>query len=173
MTVEDTMENVGNGVALDVVSWEDVLPLDPDMSTSSAVKRRTEWCDANKQFDPQSHTTLNGNILFPKDPSIQFMGMGPLMKTVDKAVQDNDRIMGKWHKGKDPNPLAGKVAFAMVGCVVYRSSFEKEGTRPHMTGFLYRLGEPQQWGGMMPFVTPNGVADKLQLIQIPDGFFAY
>ena len=31
MTVEDTLENVGNSVALDVVSWEDVIPVDPDL----------------------------------------------------------------------------------------------------------------------------------------------
>jgi len=173
MSVEDTIENVGNGVALNVLSWEDVLPVDPDESTTSAVKRRAEWCDANKQFDPKSRTTLNGNILFPKDPLIQISGMGPLIKTINKAARDNDRVMGPWYKGNGPNPLAGKVALVMVGCVVYRSSFEKDGTRPHMTGFLYRLGEPQQSGGFQPFVTPSGIADKLQLIHAPDGFFAY
>jgi hypothetical protein len=172
MTVEDTIENVGNGVALNVVSWEDVVPLDPNMSTTSARKRQDQWCNANKRFDPKSPMQLNGYSLFPKDPLIQDSGMGPLMSTVIKAVENNMANMSLLHKGSGPNPLAGKVAFAMVGCIVYRSPLDPDGTRPYMTGFLYHLGEPEQ-AGIQPFVTPKGTAEKLQLVKFPDGDFAY
>jgi hypothetical protein len=172
MTVEDIIENVGNGVALNVVSWEDVIPLDPNMSTTSARDRRDQWCNANKRFDPKSSTVLNGYSLFPKDPLIQDSGIGPLMSTVRQAVENNMKNMSFLHKGSGPSPLSGKVAFAMVGCVVYRSPLDPDGTRPYMTGFLYHLGEPEQ-AGIQPFVTPKGTADKLQLVKFPDGDFAY
>ncbi len=173
MTVEDTIENVGNGVALNVVSWEDVIPLDSNMATTSARNRQDQWCDANKRFDPKSPTQLNGYSLFPKDPLIQDSGIGPLMSTVRKAVENNTANMSFLHKGSDPNPLAGKVAFAMVGCIVYRSPLDPDGTRPYMTGFLYHLGEPDESGGIQPFVIPKGTAEKLRLVKFPDGDFAY
>jgi hypothetical protein len=56
MIVEDTLENVGNGVALNVVSWEDVIPVDSDLSTTTARNGQEQWCDANKTFDPSSAT---------------------------------------------------------------------------------------------------------------------
>jgi hypothetical protein len=92
---------------------------------------------------------------------------------VNKAVEDNMANMGFLFKGSGPNPLAGKVAFAMVGCVVYRSPLDPDGTRPYVTGFLYHLGEPNGGGGIQPFVIPKGTADKLQLVKFDDGDFAY
>jgi hypothetical protein len=169
MVVEDTMENVGNSVALNVISWEDVIPEDPDFSTTSARKRRDEWCNANKRFD--TARALNGTIVFPHDPSVQVSSMGPLMSTVNKAVEANIIPFKKFFHGNGPNPLLGKVEFVMVGCVVYRSSFEPDGTRPHTTGFLYHLAEPLQFG-VQGFVSPHGTADRLQLISFADGFFA-
>ena len=95
------------------------------------------------------------------------------MSTVRKAVENNMADMGFLYKGSGPSPIAGKVAFAMIGCVVYRSPLgSRAGTRPYMTGFLYHLGEPGN-GGIQPFVTPRGIADKLQLVKFPDGDFAY
>jgi hypothetical protein len=173
MDVEDTMENVGNSVALNVISWEDVIPVDPDFSTTSARKRRDEWCNANKRFDPANSTTLNGRIMFPHDPFVQVSGMGPLMSTVNKAVEDNMIPLKNFFRGSAPNPLLGKVQFVMVGCVVYGSSFEPDGTRQHTTGFLYRLAEPLPGGAVQGFISPHGTADRLQLIAFPDGFFAY
>jgi hypothetical protein len=173
MTVQDIIENVGNGVAVNVISWEDVIPEDSDMSTTSARRRQDEWCNANKSFDPKSRTELRGYALFPKGPPlIQNSGVGPLMSTVEKAAENNMASSSFLWKGNGPNPLAGKVAFVMVGCVVYRSPLDPDGTRPYMTGFLYHLAEPQAFG-VQPFVTPKGTADKLQLIKFPDGDFAY
>jgi hypothetical protein len=172
MTVEDTIENVGNGIALNVVSWEDVIPVDPDLSTATARKRQEQWCDANKAYDSKSPTELNGNVLFPRDPFVQISHTGPLMSTVKQAVANNMSNMGNLFKGKGPNPLIGKVGFVMVGCVVYRSSLDRDGTRPDVTGFMYYLAESKD-GLMYPWVTPTGTADKLQLFALPTGFFAY
>jgi hypothetical protein len=171
MTFEHTIENVGNGVALDVISWEDVIPVDPDFSTTTARKRRDAWCNNSKKFDGNSKTTLNGYVLFPKDPLVEESGGGPLMSDVAKAVENNKPFMERFYKGSGPNTLLGKVAFVMVGCVAYRSSLDEEGTRPDITGFMYRLGELSD-GLYSPFVEPKGVADKLQLINLPDGSFA-
>jgi hypothetical protein len=107
MTVEDTLENVGNGVALNVVSWEDVISLDPDMYTAAARKRQDEWCNANKRFDPKRPNRLNGYSLFPKDPFVQNSGMGPLMSAVKRAVENNVANGGSLFKGSGPNSLAG------------------------------------------------------------------
>ena len=164
MTVEDTIENVGSGVALDVVSWEDVIPLDPNVSTDKARRRQDQWCGANKTYDPHNPTQLNGYILFPRDPFVQDSHIGPLMKDVDQAVRDNI-LSGNPMFGEQPGNLRGKVAFAMVGCVVYRSSLDPEGTRPHVTGFLYHLGEVVGDGvGIQPFIFPKGIANTLQLL---------
>lgn len=173
ISIEDTLENVGNGVALDVVSWEDIIPLDPDMSVTSARKRQDEWCNANKKFDVKSPLQLNGYTLFPHDPFVQVSGIGQQMKTVEEAVTKNRANMSFLHPGIGPSPIDGKVAFAMVGCVVYRSQLDHEGTRPHVTGFLYHMGEPVPMGGIQPFVLPHGTADKLQLVKFPDGDYAY
>lgn len=36
-TIEDTFENVGQTVALNVLSWEDVMPRDSDFSNATAM----------------------------------------------------------------------------------------------------------------------------------------
>jgi hypothetical protein len=172
MTVEDTLENIGNGVALNVLHWEDVIPEDSDLSTRTARKRREEWCNANKRFDPKSSIALNGSVLFPHDPSIQESRMGPLMSTIQKAVEAN-AVSPILSQGPKPNPLAGKVAFVLIGCVVYRSPLDIDGTRPYMTTFLYHLTEPREYGMNFPWVTPKGTANKLQLMELPDGSSAY
>jgi hypothetical protein len=171
MDVEDTIENVGNGVALNVVVWEDVIPLDPNMSTVTARSRQEEWCNANKKYDPRSPTQLGGYVLFPHDPMVRVSGMGPPMSTINKAIDANAASAAPMYKSN----LAGKVAFVMVGCVIYRSSFDDEGTRPHVTGFLYRMGEPLNNEAQVihPFISPVGTADKLQLFKFPDGDYAY
>jgi len=93
------------------------------------------------------------------------------MDVIAKAAKANALgIPG--HLGKGGN-LVGKVAFALVGCVCYRSSFEPDGSRPHQTGFIYYLGEPMNGGAMQPFVYPSGVASKLQLEAFPTGWYAY
>ncbi len=109
LIVEDTLENVGPSVALNVFSWEDVLPTDTNGGYQTALARRSQWCDANRHPDGQR---LSGFMLFPHDPFTQQSSIGPFMKTVNEAANANS------------NGLQGKVGFVLVGCVVYRSSFE-------------------------------------------------
>ena len=61
----------------------------------------------------------------------------------------------------------GKVAFVVVGCVWYRSSFEPSTNPIHQTRFIYWLGKPLDFGGFQPYVNPSGIATELQLIAMP------
>jgi hypothetical protein len=156
MTVEDTLENVGKSVALNVLSWEDVIPIDADNSLRTARNRQRQWCDANRH---PNENGLSGYMLFPKDPFIQNMGVGGYMKDVIPVAKAN-------------KILPGKVGFVLVGCVCYRSSFEPKSDPTHQTRFVYYLGEVQKGGGFIPDVLPIGTAAHLHLIEMPDGFSA-
>ncbi len=160
MTVEDTLENVGQTVALNVLSWEDIIPVDSDLSLTTARKRQNQWCDANRHPNPKA---LSGYILFPHDPFVENSTVGPSMEIVNKAARQIPGGMGS---------LYGQVAFAFVGCVSYRSSLDSPDAPRHETGFIYRLGQVESWGGMQPFIKPTGVASVLQLVEFPDGFSA-
>ena len=96
-------------------------------------------------------------MLFPHDPSIQQSNVGPQMPKVAEATIRNE-----------PG-LNGKVAFVLVGCVCYRSSFEPKNRPTHQTRFIYWLGVPQD-GGFQPYVFPHGTATELRLIAMPDEF---
>lgn len=48
MVIEDTLENVGQSVALNVSSWEDVIPIDSTGSMDAARARQSQWCEANR-----------------------------------------------------------------------------------------------------------------------------
>lgn len=156
MSVEDTLENVGQSVALHVFSWEDVLPIDAMGSIQTARDRQTEWCETSRHQNP----VMSGSMLFPHDPFVQTSVMGPFMDAVNKAAESRT------------DSLRGKAGFVMVGCVVYRSSLEPPTAPAHVTKFMYWLGIPSQDGAIQPYIEPIGVADKLRLIAFPDGFSA-
>jgi hypothetical protein len=156
MTVEDTLENVGQSVALNVFSWEDIIPVGSQGDYTAARVRQAQWCDANRG----RIQTLSGDVLFPKDPFVQQSSIGPFMDAVNKAA---DSSLGD---------LRGKVAFVLVGCIAYRSSFEPPTAPAHETRFMYYLGEPSPDGGFQPYVTPTGVAKNLRLIMMSDGLSA-
>jgi len=147
MVVEDTLENVGQTVALHVLSWEDIIPIDADYSARTALARQKEWCDANRN---SAQTRTVGSVLFPHALVVQNSGMAALMTKINAAVA--------------ASPIKGKVGFAMVGCVVYRSSFEPLNTPNHQTRFIYDLGIPEAGGVWMPYVFPTGIASELRLI---------
>jgi hypothetical protein len=162
IVIEDTLENVGPTVALNVLSWEDVIPIDFDATHSvpslrTARARQNQWCDANRHPDP---TGLKGYMLFPKDPWVEHQTVGPTMETVMKAASSS------------PTLLSGKVGFVLVGCVCYRSSFEPQTNPTHQTRFIYYLAKVLPEGGFLPYIVPSGVASELQLVSIPDGFSA-
>jgi hypothetical protein len=158
MVVEDTLENVGQSVAMNVLLWEDVIPMDPQLLlTKTARARQSEWCEANRH--PQGGF-ITGNMLFPKDSMVQQSSIGPYMEVVNKAAFANT------------GGLQGKVGFVLTGCVVYRSSFQSPESPSYQTKFLYLLGEPMPSGGIQPYVRPIGVANKLRLAEFPIGFSA-
>jgi hypothetical protein len=102
MAIEDTLENVGPTVAVDVLSWEDVIPVDiinglPSFRT--AVTRQNQWCDANRH--PKGGMT--GFVLFPKDPFVGQSTIGPTMDAVLKAAAES------------PFGLHNQVSFVMDG----------------------------------------------------------
>ena len=157
MTVEDTIENVGQSVALNVFSWEDVLPIDLDHSTKTARARQEKWCGANRHRSPKG---LSGYMLFPREPWVQYSEVGPSMATLPPyIVHGND------------SRLNGKLGFVLVGCVCYRSPLDQSISPAHETRFMYYLGIPQEQG-FFPFILPKGIATQLRLIEMPDGFSA-
>lgn len=156
MVIEDTVENVGPTVALNVFSWEDVIPVDSDLSLNAARARQDQWCESNRHPDTKH---ISGYMLFPKDPLIQHSSVGPPMETVNQAAEANPL-------------LPGKVGFALVGCVCYRSPIDLRDAPLHETKFIYRLGEPSPNGTVQQFIRPIGIADKLQLIGWPEAFSA-
>ena len=79
--VQLVLENTGNTVALNVLSWSDILPLDPTGGYRSALKRRSEWCDANRHPDPRG---LAGFYLFPNEPFVEVHTVGPPMDRLCK-----------------------------------------------------------------------------------------
>lgn len=156
MTTENFLENVGPSVAVNVLSWEDVIPVDPDGSLKTARARQQQWCGAHRFIQKGEMT---GSVLFPHDPRVEKMGMGQLMTKVNEAAAKNTL-------------LPGKAAFVLVGCVSYRSTFEPQNAPSHQTRFIYWLGIPTNWGGFQPNIVPIGVASQLRLIEMPDGFTA-
>ncbi len=159
MSVENTLENVGQTVAVNVVSWEDVLPIDLDNSLRTALKRRSEWCDANR-YPPQENV---GFLSFPHDPHVQLADVGPTMATI-KAFTVHETQ-------SPPDSVDGTVGFVLVGCVCYRSSFEPKTSATHQTRYLYFLGKPMM-PGFLPNIIPRGVASDLRLIEAPFYFIA-
>lgn len=158
MTVKNHFENVGQSVALNIVFWEDVIPVDPDHSFRTALARQKQWCDAHRH----NQANWSGSVRFPHDPWDDDSIVGPSMATIREVMKKSEN-----------DPIAkDKVAFVLVGCVSYRSSFEPQNTPNHETKFLYWLGIPVGSWGMYPYVTPNGTAEKLRLIEVPTNFSA-
>jgi hypothetical protein len=149
------LENTGNTVALNILTWTDILPLDPGSGWRGALKRRSEWCDANRHPNQQ---VLGGYYLFPNEPFVEVHSVGPPMNRVLDAARDN--IEG----------LKGKVGFVLVGCVSYRAPLQTQDQPSHETLFMYFLGRTDRVG-LNPYVEPSGSVD-LQLVAMPDGFSA-
>lgn len=147
--IEVTMENVGQEPAVDLVDWEDIIPVGENFSMEAAELRQKQWCDANR--NPKLSPFLTGQVVFPKDHHTVIATVGPPMKTVmDIAAKSSD----------------GKVSLVLVGCVSYRASYQPETSPAHETRFLYYLGMPQNNGAFLPAVFPKGVAKDLTIIGI-------
>lgn len=157
MTIEDTLENIGASVALNVLSWEEILPIDLEHSIRTAQKRLNEYCDVKRHPNPHG---LSGFSIFPHEPFVQQSIIGPTMEVVEK------------YKITHSVGLEGKVGFVLVGCVCYRSTFELQTAPTHQTRFIYYLGVPGAEGGFNPYILPVGTASAVRLMMMPNGFSA-
>ncbi len=154
-TVRLDLESTGNTVALNILAWTDILPLDAVGGYRGALKRRSEWCDANRHPKRQM---LAGYYLFPNESFIETHSVGTPMNRVLDVARDN--VEG----------LKGKIGFVLVGCVCYRTPIQAEDQPSHETLFMYFLGRTDRVG-LNPYVEPSGSVD-LQLVAMPDGFSA-
>lgn len=167
VTLEDTIENIGQSVAVNVLHWEDIVPLDPDTwGTETARARQKQYCDTNRHPAKQG---LQGFTMFPHDPSVSNSTVGVAMDKV-RAAELHDRPSRPSIRIPPNSSLDGTVGFVIVGCVFYRASFEPEDRPTHQTRFMYRLAVPHGEMTFYPWVSPVGVASSLQLLAIPDGF---
>lgn len=149
MTIDNVLDNVGQSVALNVFTWEALLPVDTtDLTQATTTLRQT--CESRRR--PKQDA---GYTVFPRDPFVDESTIGPSMADIARTER---RDVG--------------VAFVLVGCVSYRFPFEPVDALRHQTQFMYFLGALDSDGGMETFVKPQGVADKLVLFKSPFFFTA-
>jgi hypothetical protein len=154
VTIEDTFENVGPTVALNVAAWEDVFPLDSTFY-HTALARQKELCDMARHPDPKGVT---GYFLFPKDPFWVKSIVGPPMKLVTQSVMKT--------------PQGDRVGFVLVGCVSYRAPFEAIDAPRHQTRYAYLLGRRMADGDFNTGIETTGTATNLDVASLPDGILA-
>lgn len=113
-TVGSVLKNHGESVALNIGGWAEMFPIHEDSQFGPAKARQQQWCDANRHPDPGFVT---GAILFPK------------------ATQPMPTIVGI-----DQKDISSKtIGLAIVGCVHYRSSYDRPEQPTRQTRFSYLL----------------------------------
>jgi len=153
--LSEILENIGQSVAVNVLSWADIIPLDPGMGYQTAISRQNQYCDTNRHPNPQA---IPGYVLFPKQQRPPAStGMAATREIVEKA------------KSLAPPWANGKIGFAIVGCVFYRASFEPPDAGRHQTRFMYYLGWLDDEGGVNVLVEPSGVPPNLRLVLMAVG----
>ena len=160
MSVGNKVENIGQGVALNIFIWEDVVPMsaDPGKTFESLHALQSRNCDARRRLQRQG---LRGYVLFPhSSPLLLQSDVGPSMADVNKVAAEA------------ANGLEGKVGFVLLGCVYYRSPLDPANAANHQTRFEYWLAPESGQGVINPYIIPKGVASELRLVQIPDGYSA-
>lgn len=158
ITVRNVIENVGQGVAVNVSIWEELVPPDAGFAnvTKTARARQIQQCDTYR--NPATSPDFGGATIFPHDPettqnALDFP-MDRAMKSVTKGQVGSD--------GKT-SILNGTLGFAVVGCVYYRSPFEPLSVPTHQTRFFYALGV-QSKESFTVFIAPTGIAAQLKMI---------
>jgi hypothetical protein len=152
LLLNEVLENIGHSVAVDVVSWSEVIPGDPQ-GFQSALARRKRRCDELRH--PHAKTSP-GSVLFPehKDPPA-----GKLLVTKDGAIR---RAISLAHP-----QLEGHINLVVVGCISYRASFEAPDVPRHQTRFIYVLGHPEK-GRLFAALKPSGKIMGIGLVPIPE-----
>ena len=148
MTVTESLENFGHSPAMEVFSWEDIVPY----PLENAFALQKKMCDMRRY---RNEDLMSGYILFPTQRIVRSSDIGDPTALLKSAQPIN------------PNERPLRFAFAVVGCVDYRFSFEVPGGRRHETRFMYLLGKPKG-GAIQPYVA-SGVHPELTLNQLPIG----
>jgi hypothetical protein len=152
LLLDEILENIGRSVAVDVVSWSEVIPGDP-FGFQSALARRKRQCDELRRPDAQASP---GSVLFPQR---QYSPVGKLLVTKDGALR---RAVSLDHPAFD-----GAVNLVVVGCISYRAPFEAPHVPRHQTRFMYVLGHPEK-GRVFTPLKPFGPVTGLGLVPIPE-----
>jgi hypothetical protein len=166
ITLENTIENVGQSVAVNVFVWQEIIPMNPgfDDVLRTAHARQVEACDAFRH--PKQSEKFTGEVLFPRDHRSEVSVIDISMSEVAKNVTH-----GRLGSDGKQSSLNGTVGFAIVGCVYYRSSFDLDNAPTHQTRFLYALGIPDE-RSFTALIIPKGVASQLGLISFGFGLTA-
>ena len=149
------LENTGPTIALNVIAWQELFPMD-SADYFSEIHRAFAYRDSHCEAQRNEFVGRAGDVLFPKDVHKDLAVLRPDAATV-RAIANQ------------PSPL-GKVAFMLVGCVTYRSSFDKT---PHQTTFIYSLASnTAETGVFQPYMDASGVATDFHLQAFGAGFIA-
>jgi hypothetical protein len=132
--LDTTVENVGQSIAMDLSSWNDMLILDATMDKEAAIVRLKQQCDANLHPDPKSRPIQE--VLFPK----QTMSMPPSHIGLTKK---------QLSEAKFRNGEVKIIGLAIIGCISYRASFESPESLRHQTRFIYQLYEIEKVANMI------------------------
>jgi hypothetical protein len=155
LSFNETLENVGQSVAVDIVSWADLIPSIPannaDYNDALAVRR--QHCDALRRPQPPG----GGEVLFPKQ------AYPPAWRVAAARNELTKKVLSLSSQTYSP----GQIAFTLVGCVSYRASFEAVDARRHQTRFLYTLAHPRGGGGWV-LLKPAGSISGLVLALVPE-----
>lgn len=106
--------NHGGSVALAVLNWVQVFPLDKTQQFGPAKARQQQWCDANRA--PQKGF-ITGDVLQPK----QELDTKHYLSIAEKDISENT------------------IGLAIVGCVVYGASYDPPEQPTRQTRFSYML----------------------------------
>ena len=88
--LKETFENSGESTAIDVGSWADLIPLNPNVVDGGpALLRQSQYCDKWRapEQDPRSH--FIGFIIFPKREHTIMMAMAVSPTDLAKAKAAN------------------------------------------------------------------------------------
>jgi hypothetical protein len=139
--VNGIFENTGASIALNLLSWEDMLPFNGNTQFGPAKRRQEEWCDANRHPKP---TFVTGEILFPK-------GITQFRTTVAIAEKG---ITADTH------------GLVIVGCVVYRASYDAPDRPTRQTRYAYILSVSDQ-DVIMGVPKSKDVPKNVFLVKLP------
>jgi hypothetical protein len=147
ITLNVAPKNIGHSVAIHVGISADLI-LYEGPSFFVALKKRDELCAELKQV------SFPADTVFPNSAISQNIAGLVSKQELSHAFSFN---------GPNKPPLIG---FFVVGCVDYQFSFA---LGHHQTRFAYMLGKREPDGAIMTGVSPNGVVEDLDLVEIPDG----